>query len=273
MRRGGRILILLGIVLGILTEAGTFYTLTSNQQGSTQQVSTRSIVIAQQNIGERTEIAPEAVGKADWPEAFIPAGAFTSLDQVSGKLAIQTIYQGQIILPQMLIDKTKVKETRSNASFVVPDGKVAVAFPLDTLSGVAGAIQNGDTVDILLTLTPASGTRPITATTAAQSPGGEGQAVSQLMLQDVLILNIGNWPTAAASTSTQETRNVPPSSIVTFALDRQDALALKSAREQGQVELVLRRAGDHGKITTEPVNLQYLNKRFNFNLILPAGTR
>lgn len=271
MRRGGRILILLGIVLGILTAAGTFFTLTSNQQGTSQQVSTRSIVIAQQNIGERTEIPPEAVGKADWPEAFVPAGAFTSLDQVSGKLAIQPIYQGQIILPQMLIDKTKVKETRSNASFVVPEGKVAVAFPLDTLSGVAGAIQNGDTVDILLTLTPASGTKPITATTAAQSPGGEGQPVSQLMLQDVLILNIGNWPTAAPTT--QETRNAPPSNIVTFALDRQDALALKSAREQGQVELVLRRAGDHGKLTTEPVNLQYLNKRFNFNLILPTGSR
>lgn len=271
MRRGGRILILLGIILGILTAGGTFLTLTNTTSGANPQVSTRQVVIAQQNIGERSEIPPEAVGKADWPEAFIPAGAFNNTDQVSGKLAVQPIYQGQIILPQMLIDKNTVKETRSNASFVVPDGKVAVAFPLNTLSGVAGALQNGDTVDILLTLTPASGTRPITATNPAQSPGGEGQPVSQLMLQDVLILNIGNWPSAAAS---QDNRNNPaPNTILTFALDRQDALALKSAREQGEVELVLRRAGDHNKITTEPVNLQYLNKRFNFNLILPTGTR
>lgn len=272
MRRGGRILILLGIVLGILTAGGTFITLTNTTSGQNQQVPTRQVVIAQQNIGERSEIPPEAVGKADWPEAFIPAGAFSTTDQVSGKLAVQPIYQGQIILPQMLIDKSTVKETRSNASFVVPDGKVAVAFPLNTLSGVAGALQNGDTVDILLTLTPSTGTKPITTTNPAQSPGGEGQPVSQLMLQDVLILNIGNWPTAAA-TQDNRNNNPAPNTIVTFALDRQDSLALKSAREQGEVELVLRRAGDHGKVTTEPVNLQYLNKRFNFNLILPTGTR
>ncbi len=274
MRRGGRILILLGIVLGIITAAGTFYSL-NNVQTTTQQIPTRSIVIAQQNIGDRTEIPPEAVGKADWPEAFIPAGAYTSPEQLIGKLALQPIYQGQIILPQMVVDKNQVKETRSNASFVVPDGKVAVAFPLSSLSGVAGAIQNGDTVDILLTLTPAAGTKPITATTAAQSPGGEGQAVSQLMLQDVLILNIGSWPSGAPTTDQRQQNQAAAAnaSIVTFALNRQDALALKSAREQGEIELVLRRAGDHAPVSTEPVNLQYLNKRFNFNLTLPQAQR
>ncbi|MBI4788164.1 MAG: Flp pilus assembly protein CpaB [Chloroflexi bacterium] len=266
MRRGGRILILLGIVLGVLTAGGTFFVLsTATPEG--QQIPTRSVVIAQQNISDRTEIAPEAIGKADWPEAFLPPGAFENTNQVTGKLAVQAIYQGQIILPQMILDKTQVKETRSNASFLVPEGKVAVAFPLSSLSGVAGALQNGDTVDLLLTLSPAVGVKPITATTT--SAGGEGQPVAQLMLQDVLVLNIGPWPGSAGTAEKQG--NAPaPANIVTFALDRQDSLALKAAREQGTVDLVLRRAGDHKPVTTEPVNLQYLNKRFNFNLIMPT---
>ncbi len=259
MRRGGRILVLLGIILGLLTAAGTFLVLSSSQPQA-QQVPTRQVVIAQQNIPERTEVSPSAVGISNWPQAYIPAGAFDKTDQVTGMLAVEPIYQGQIILPQMLIDKTKVKETRSNASFLVPDGKVAVAFPISALSGVAGAIQAGDTVDLLLTLAPGIiTTKGMTSTTTM--PGTEGMAASQMMLQDVPIINVGTWPSGAA-----QDKNAAPAGMLTFVLDRQDALALKSAREQGTIELALRRAGDHKPATTEPVTLQYLNKRFNFNL-------
>jgi pilus assembly protein CpaB len=260
MRRGGRILVLLGIVLGLLTAGGTFLVI-STAQSQGQQIPTKSVVIAQQNIFARTEILPDAVGKAEWPEAFLPPGAFEKPDEVIGKLALEPIYQGQIILPPMILDKTKVKETRSNASFLIPEGKVAVAFPLSTLSGVAGAVQNGDYVDLLLTLTPVQGTKAVTGTTT--TTGGEGLAVAQLMLQDVLILNVGAWGGA-------QDKNAPPGAVVTFVLDRQDALALKAAREQGTIELALRRANDHKLVTTEPVSLQYLNKRFNFNLIPPS---
>lgn len=257
MRRGGRILILFGIFLGVLTAGGTFLVL-STSQPQTPQVASRSVIIAQQNIPERTEIMPEAIGRADWPVSYIPAGAYEKPDLVVGKLSLDAIYQGQIILPQMVLDKSKVKETRSNASFLVPDGKIAVAFPITNLSGVAGALQNGDSVDMLLTLSPNIGTRPITPTVLTQ--GGEGLPVSQMMLQDVLVLNVGAWPSSGGQDKTAA------ATMITFALERQDALALKAAREQGTIELVLRRAGDHAATKTEPVNLQYLNKRFNFNL-------
>ncbi len=261
MRRGGRILVLFGIILGLITAGGVFLFLMMNQP-SAQIVTTRQVVVAQQNIPGRTEILPEAVSLREWPEAALPPGAFDNTSFVAGKLALQDIYPGQIILPQMIVDKTTVNETRSNASFVVPDGKIAVAFPISSLSGVAGAIQNGDTVDMLLTLAPSTGV-VVTGTVSANTPG-QGQAVTQLMLQDVLILNVGTWPSGAA-----EDKNAPPSGYVTFALAHQDALALKAAREQGTIELVLRHAGDHKSVTTEPVNLQYLNKRFNFNLVPP----
>jgi Flp pilus assembly protein CpaB len=81
------------------------------------------------------------------------------------------------------------------------------------------------------------------------------------MLQDVLILQIGAW-----STGTAEGRQAAVADMVTFVVNRQDALALKSAREQGTIEFALRRSGDHAAATTEPVNLEYLNRRFNFRL-------
>lgn len=258
MRRGGRILVLLGIVLGILTAGGTFLVLSSSQP-SGPQLPTKSVIIAQQNIIARSEVAATALGKAEWPEAYIPTGAYDKVDDVSGKLALETIYQGQIILPQMLVDKTKVKETRSNASFLIPDGKVAVAFPITPLSGVSGALQVGDTVDILLTLNPSNLPKGTTPTNANQQ-STEGQQASQVMLQDVPIVNIGTWPATGSEKATG------PANMVTFVVDRQDALALKAARELGTIELALRKAGDHKPVTTESVTLQYLNRRFNFNL-------
>ncbi len=257
MRRGGRVLVLLGILLGVLTAGGVYFVLLTAQP-QTPQVKTISVVVAQQNIAMRAEILPEALGKADWPEPYVPPGAFEKTADVTGKVALEPIYQGQIILPPMLLDKTKVKETRSNASYVVPEGKVAVAYPLNPLVGVAGALQTGDMVDLIMTLSPGkvmTGTQTITI--------NEG-SVTQFFLQDVLILNLGPWPGPAGAD-----KNAPPAaSILTFAVTPQDALALKAAREQGTIEFVLRRAGDHQPFRTEPVSLAYLIKRFNFQ---PSG--
>ncbi len=257
MRRGGRILVLLGIFLGVLTAGGVYFVLLTAQP-QTPQIKTISVVVAQQNIPERAEILPEMLGKAEWPEPYVPPGAYERTSDVAGKLALEPIYQGQIVLGPMLLDKTKVKETRSNASYVIPEGKIAMAFTLNTLSGIAGALQSGDMVDIMLTLSPGgkvmTGTQTITL--------NEG-AITQFMLQDVLILNLGAWPSGAGK---QE--NAPAASVVTFALTPQDALALKAAGEQGNIQLILRRAGDHQPFRTEPVTLPYLLKRFNF---LPPG--
>ncbi len=259
MRRGGRVLVLLGILLGVLTAGGVYFVLlTATPQ--TPQIQTRSVVVAQQNIANLGEILPEALGKADWPETSVPPGAFERTADVAGKVAIVPIYQGQMILPQMLLDKTKVKETRSNASFVIPEGKVAVAFPINTLSSIAGAIQTGDMVDLMMTLS--TGNKVMTGTQTIIINEG---AVTQFMLQDVTILNLGAWPGPAGQ---DKAAAAPASSILTFALSPQDALALKAAREQGSIDLVLRRAGDHQPFRTEPVTLAYLIKRFNF---VPGG--
>ncbi len=258
MRRGGRILVLFGILLGILTAGGTFIVV-STAQPATQAVATKSVVVALQNIQARAEISADTVGKADWPEALVPVGAFETSQEVIGKLSLEPIYQGQIILAPMIVDKSKVKETRSNASFLIPDNKVAVAFPVNALAGVAGALQAGDYVDLLLTLVPPKDEKQTAPKTGATLL--EGGPVTQQMLQDVLILQVGNWPTG-----TQADKQAAAAGIITVVLERQDALALKSAREQGTIELALRKAGEHKVVQTEPVTLQYLDKRFNFKL-------
>ncbi len=264
MRGGGRILVLLGLVLGIITAGGTFVVM-SNSSATMDKPPTKMVVVAQQNIPQRSEIAPDALVLREWPESSLPqSGTFESLEKVIGKLALVPIYPGQLILEPMIVDKASAEKTRSDASFLVTEGKVAVAFPTTDLSGVAGALQVGDMVDVLLTLNPSNlpaGTRVTAATT-----GTEGLPATQLMLQNVQILQVGAWSV--------KDKNQPPAALITFLMSRQDALALKSAREQGTIELALRPAlkDKDVEFKTESVTMQYLNRRFNFNLA-PAANR
>jgi Flp pilus assembly protein CpaB len=249
----------------MITAGGTFWLLSNST--TVEAPPTRKVVVVQQPITQRTLIAPDAITLKDLPiDALPPTGTFESMDKVIGKLALVPMYPGQIVLEQMVISKEDADKARSNASFLVPEGKVAVAFPLSDLSGIAGALQTGDVVDILLTLNP--GSIPVTTRpgTTAAPVGTEGLPVSQMMLQNVPILQLGAWQVTD--------KNAGPSAWVTFALNRQDALALKSAREQGVIEFALRPATKDKDVEfkTEAVTLQYLNRRFNFNL-LPASSR
>ncbi|MBI5653915.1 MAG: Flp pilus assembly protein CpaB [Chloroflexi bacterium] len=253
-------------MLGMITAGGTFWLLSNST--NVEPPPTRKVVVVQQPIPQRSQIAPDAITLKDLPvDALPPTGTSESMDKVIGKLALVPMYPGQIVLDQMVISKEDADKNRSNASFLVPEGKVAVAFPLSDLSGVAGALQTGDVVDILLTLNPNQLTataRP--GTTTAAPVGTEGLPVTQLMLQNVPILQVGAWQV--------QDKNSAPSAWITFVLNRQDALALKSAREQGVIEFVLRPATKDKDVpfTTEAVTLQYLNRRFNFNL-LPVTNR
>lgn len=263
MRRGGRILIILGLLLGAITAVGSFLVLSSATEQA-REIPTKPVVVALQPIPERSSITAESVGIKDWPETALPPGQFFSkLDDVINKLALQPIYPGQIILPPMVIDKKLAGEigTRSNAAFVIPEGKVAIAFGINEITGVGNALQAGDYVDVLLTLPANIPSCP----PARPCTGLEGLPVTQIILQDVLVLQVGTWAPKVEGAAAQ-------SNVVTFALNHQDALTLKAAREQGQIDLVLRRAGDHKIVKTEPVHLQYLNKRGEFNLIpVPSG--
>jgi pilus assembly protein CpaB len=269
MRRSGRILIVLGVILGLVTALGAFVFLSQQNLNPVEQIASRPVVVALQNITERGEILGESVGVVNWPSDSAPPNSFLRAQDVVGKIAIQPIYQGQLIVPQMILAKPPpvISATGSIASFLLPEGKVAMAFQVGEVSGVANAIQPGDTVDVLLTLSP---NLPLTTTvssttartTTPTATGTEGLAVTQIMLQDVLVIHIGTWASPSQG-------NAPAASggLFTLSIDRQDALALKAARENGQIDLVLRRVGDHKTYDLEPVNLQYLNKRFKFSLL------
>ncbi|MBI1801019.1 MAG: Flp pilus assembly protein CpaB [Chloroflexi bacterium] len=266
MRRRGGILIVLGIVLGLITFVAALLVLSSGS-GGTPAIATTKVVIAQQNIAARVPIQPGALTLADWPSDSLPTAYFTDPAKVAGKLATTQVVVGQVLVPSMVIEK-KVEESRkglgSDASYIIPKGKVLVAFPINQVSGVAGALKEGDTVDLLVSyeLPAITGQGPQIPLTA----GGAKRQVTQLALQDVEILRVGAWGGGPGDAASKDAQNV------TFLVSRQDALVLKFLRETASdIQLVLRAAGDHEIVVTEPVIIDYVDARFNMGGTLGRG--
>ncbi len=70
-----------------------------------------------------------------------------------GKIARQDIGRGVPITEEMLTSETgDLLTSGSDASLAIPAGYTAIAVPISRLSGVAYAVQDGDHIDVLLSL-------------------------------------------------------------------------------------------------------------------------
>jgi Flp pilus assembly protein CpaB len=160
----GRLLIILGIILGLATVgAVAVLVLGSASLGSLvggeptptavvgvqeeQGIPTTQVIVALQPIGRGSQFVAGSIGRRDWPANNVPPEIIADEAETIGKVAKTEIVQGQVIVRSMLADIGE----GGDASFRVPPGQVAVAYPITRQSSVAFAIQPGDYVDILVT--------------------------------------------------------------------------------------------------------------------------
>lgn len=255
MRRGGRIFIVLGLVLAIISGIGVFVVL-ANAEPQPVVVPTTKLVVAFQQVPSRSEVSADQIGQVDWPQKVpTPIGAYEQPADVVGKLALQPIYPGEPIINQMLISKEDAQARHSNAALILEKGMVAVSFGVSPESNVADAIQAGDRIDLVVTYGAEVGS------TSASTPGF-ATGVTQKTLENLLILQVGPWPREG-----DQAANNANASIITLQVQEQDAMVLKHIEgSASSYAFVLRAANDDEIFTTEPVTLEYINKRFKFNL-------
>ena len=161
----GRLLIILGIILGLATLGAVAFLVlggggdggedttaeTPSQQPEQQEgepvIPTTQVVVALQPIGRGSEFVAGAIGRRAWPANNVPPDIIADEAETIGKVAKTEIVQGQVIVRNMLVDKGVSGE----ASLAVPPGRVAVAYQFNRQTSVAYAIKPGDYVDILVT--------------------------------------------------------------------------------------------------------------------------
>jgi pilus assembly protein CpaB len=160
----GRLLIILGIILGLATLGAVAFlvlgggalsgglSLGGDEPTPTPLppeevgIPTTQVIVALQPIARGTEFVAGSIGRRDWPANNVPPDTIADEAETIGKVAKTDIVQGQVIVRSMLVDVGIAGE----ASLNIPSGRVAVAYPITSQNSVSYAIQPGDTVDILL---------------------------------------------------------------------------------------------------------------------------
>jgi len=271
--KGGKLIIIVGVLLGLF--AGVLVILMMSRQSDSGAPAPTpeppSVVRALQNIAKGDDIPMDAVQLVRLEAgAPLPPGALADPMKLAGMTAAVDIPQGMILQEGMFYDKEKKVASGESASVLFQPGRVAIAFPVGDLSGVAGALKEGDRVDIVASMEvfdvdPDTQIRlPITGK-GEQLP----RLLAQLTLQNIEVLRVGVWSgLPAVAKEGENPQAAAPYDVVTLLATQQDALVLTYLRDkadEGQVRvtLLLRSEDDDATVSTEAVTLDYLMKRFN----------
>ncbi len=280
------------------------------------------LVIAVQELPRGIVIPPNAVAIRPWPQDAAPINAITNMEDVIGKRARTDIFREQPILSNMVVDDlTGAAHVGSDAAAVLPNGLRAVSIPVDRLTSIAYAPQDGDRVDLIISmlfvdvdeafqsLVP----NGITLISIGQDGNiimgqqingrvdstGLGQAiispseasrprlVTQMTIQDALIIHVGNFPNDGRfigipptptpvpvegqdqgnGTPPPPTPTPPRPDIVTLGVTPQEAVVLTWYIEaKVPVTLALRSASDTARTSTSEVTLDYLMSQYGIDL-------
>ena len=228
------------IVLGIAIVIGLFAVYIANsyfsgvqerEERKAEELQMARIVVASQEIAFGIPLTDTNTRLVNWPAGSVPAGAFTSLQEVAnGRVALRPITPGEPILAS----KVSGAGGRATLSANLPENMRAVAIPVNNVAGVGGFVRPGDVVDVMLT---------------RQIPGEGAQTTDKMTtvaLENVLVLG---------TDQVADEKNTEPTVVqtVTLQTDLFGAQKLALAREVGTFTLALRNVEDQDVGATETV--------------------
>lgn len=221
-----RIVFILAVIFGLITAILTYAYLNNLRQtiDNTEYV---EIIVAKQAIGEKTVVTANMLEKKIIPAKYKHVNEVVEAREVIGKISLVTFSSGQSIFKNQVVEKGDYKE---GLSYMVPEGKRAMAVPVDEVSGVSGLIKPGDRVDIIAVV--------------SIDVNSKSEPYSLVVLQDVEVLAVGNTLSIRTGENAQ---NSVETKTVTVAVSLEDSLPLQYANQRGTFNLLLRSPIDETK--------------------------
>lgn len=190
------------------------------------KIQTQPVVVALQDVQEGREIDRPSVAVAQWPVGTVPAGAFTNIDSVVGRVTRIDVFKGEVIVPGRLAPNG----TEPGLAVKITPGKRALAIHIDDVAGLNGLIQPNSRVDVLVTLADAQ---------------KDNQQVAKLFMSNMRVLSVGT-----ISQTSRDNRPIQaPTATLEVTPDEAERLAI--AQTVGRIQLALRGYGDPDSIKTE----------------------
>ncbi|MDX2205187.1 MAG: Flp pilus assembly protein CpaB [Hyphomicrobiaceae bacterium] len=206
----------------------------------------RKIVVAARPLSFGAALTPDALKEIPWPnEASLP-GTFANAAALAleKRSALSAIGESEPVL----LSRVSAPGQSATLSALIEGGLTAITIRVDEVVGVAGLVQPGDRVNVLLTQNRGA------------AAGSAGEAFSDTLLQNVRVLAIDQTIDTA--------RAAKPAKAVTVEVNAEQAQKLALAASVGQLSLALRGTASRDHAETRRIGLPDLSRPEG-----PAGTQ
>jgi pilus assembly protein CpaB len=224
------------VIIALIT---TFIIYSSIQKraggGKAVVIETQPIAVSTVDLNWGTVVVKEMVKMKPYLKSTLPAGAFTDMGSLLGRVVISSIRANDPFLQSRLAPQD-VK--MGGVAAVIPSKKRAVAVRVDKVIGVAGFIHPGNRVDVLVTI----------------SGGETKQPITKIVLENMLVLAVGS----EVYTAKGKEEKPAPVDVITLEVTPQEAEKLALAATQGRLQLALRGLTDTARVFTEGTSIPTL---------------
>ena len=145
------LIVLVALLLGVAAGGASYAYLHSVQQRAYHNAALTQVYEVKGGISKgATGAAAVAAGqivKAKIPTEFRPADAVTDLATIRSEVAVANMTNGQVISAGLFAAPVVAAGTAAQS---IPAGSVAITLSVDTVHAVAGLVQPGDLVDLLV---------------------------------------------------------------------------------------------------------------------------
>jgi pilus assembly protein CpaB len=172
-----------------------------------------------------TKLTPEHIKLVSFPTGSLPEGHFSSVETLQDRVLVSNVKTNEPILESKLAPR---EVTAGGVAAVTRLEKRAMAVKVDDFIGVAGFINPGNRVDVLVTI---------------QQSAQQGPPETKTVLQNVLVL-------ATGPELDRKGKEEKPSSVkvITLEVTPEEGEKLALAATEGKVVLALR-----NQLNAEPV--------------------
>jgi len=245
--------VLVPMVLAMLAAMLYLLVLTSKEKALTNSYETGQVLVANVDIPERTVLKEEMVTPTQMPRKFMEQDAFevktpADIKMIANLVTRVRIPKGNQVTQSALISLSP----EAGLSVKIPPGYRGTILPIEP--ELKALIKPGDRVDVLVTFD-------------AVMADGRKEKVTATILQNVLVVavgtNLGQGLNAkeakALSDKEDKTAAFSEKSMISLALNPNEAQYLALAGVQGQTTVVLRGLGD---VEMHPMEMASFRKLF-----------
>jgi len=184
------------------------------------------VVVAATDLNWGTKLRGEILKTVPYPKESLPKGFVSEPSKIEGRIVLVPLKEKEPVLESKLAPQNIAT---GGVAAVVKQGKRAVSVRGDKVIGLAGLINPGNRVDVLVTV---------------KDPGTEKE-ITKIVLEDILVL--------ATGTQVQEKGKGEPSPVDVFTLEvtPEEAEKLSLASNEGKIQLALRNITDSDVVLTQ----------------------